>query len=114
MNPTVPEGLLGRTREALGFAALLLPGRRHARRIYDFLTGHNLPGEDSLFINLGYWADPGVRTIDDASRALADAVAEGARLGPGKRLLDCGFGYGDQDIHWIHRFNPTAIDGVNV
>ncbi|MEU1207180.1 methyltransferase domain-containing protein [Nocardia sp. NPDC005825] len=83
-------------------------------RLYDnFINSSNVLGEESLFINLGYWKDnPG--TIDEASAALARLVATEADLGPGDLVIDVGFGFGDQDFLWANEFGPKRITGVNI
>ncbi|MCQ6245747.1 class I SAM-dependent methyltransferase [Streptomyces malaysiensis] len=53
-------------------------------------------------------------TIDEASQALADLVADAGEFGPGDRILDVGFGYGDQDFRWLETCKPEKIVGVNV
>jgi cyclopropane fatty-acyl-phospholipid synthase-like methyltransferase len=69
-------------------------------------------GEQSLFLNLGYW--DGAQTYDAACTRLAEVLGEAAGLAPEDELLDCGFGFGDQDIFWAGRFNPRRITGLNV
>lgn len=81
-------------------------------RVYERLSKHNNLGEKSLFLNLGYW--DGAKTYDDACRRLAEVLGEAAGLAPGQRVLDCGFGFGDQDLFWLERFQPAFIDGLNV
>ncbi len=81
-------------------------------RIYDLLSTHNNLGETSLFLNLGLW--DGARDYDAACRRLAEALGEAAGLGAGQRVLDCGFGFGDQDAFWLERFAPDTIEGLNV
>lgn len=65
-----------------------------------------------LWLNYGYWK--GVNTQDQACRQLADLLAEAAHMGPGQRVLDCGFGFAEQDIHWIATRNPAHITGINI
>ncbi|MGV0635031.1 class I SAM-dependent methyltransferase [Mycolicibacillus trivialis] len=82
-------------------------------QVYDIIGPQNLFGEESLFINFGYWAnDPD--TLDEASRELARLVARAAEFGPSDLVVDCGPGYGDQDILWIKEFKPKRITGVNL
>jgi ubiquinone/menaquinone biosynthesis C-methylase UbiE len=70
-------------------------------------------GRDSLYLNLGYWAD-GVRDYDQAAEALVDQVAAAARIGQADVVLDPGFGFGDQDLRWAKHLRPKQIIGVNV
>lgn len=81
-------------------------------RVYDLLGTRNNLGEESLYLNLGYW--DGAATYDGACRRLAEVLGEAARLAPGQRLLDCGFGFADQDLFWLERFSPASIDGLNI
>lgn len=82
-------------------------------RIYDVVGTRNLFGEESLFINFGYWAN-NPETLDEASRELARLVARAAELKPADTVVDCGPGYGDQDLLWIKEFRPKHITGVNL
>ncbi|GAA5099392.1 SAM-dependent methyltransferase [Nocardia iowensis] len=91
----------------------LLPSGERVGRVYDVVGPQNLFGEDSLFINLGYWRDHPA-TLDEASKDLARLVAREAELGPDDIQLDVGFGYGDQDFLWAEEFQPKQIIGVNI
>ncbi|ODR09527.1 methyltransferase [Mycolicibacillus koreensis] len=82
-------------------------------QIYDIIGPQNLFGEESLFINFGYWAN-NPETLDEASRELARLVARAAEFGPTDLVVDCGPGYGDQDILWAKEFKPKRITGVNL
>jgi len=87
--------------------------RRHrADLVYDLLDEKHLWSDQTQYINLGYWRNAG--GIDEASTHLVHLVGERAALGPDDRVLDAGFGFGDQDIYWMQRFRPRHIDGVNV
>ncbi|GAB0107680.1 class I SAM-dependent methyltransferase [Nocardia sp. JMUB6875] len=112
------ESLAERTgrwaRECLEWSKVpFLPSGERVGRVYDIVGPRNLFGEDSLFINLGYWREHPT-TLDEASRDLARLVAREAELGPGDVQLDVGFGYGDQDFLWATEFGPKQIIGVNV
>lgn len=101
--------------EALGLLGLLVrPRAGDARRIYDLLGTNHLAGEQSLYLNLGYWADASVRTFDEASVALVDLVGSTAELSHEDTVLDAGFGFGDQDLRWYERHQPRSIIGVNI
>lgn len=82
-----------------------------AQRIYDLISTTS-PTEHGLYLNLGYW--DGAATLDEASEALAMLVAETAGIGPGDTVLDCGFGFGDQDILWARRLEPDRVIGLNI
>ncbi|MEB3031992.1 SAM-dependent methyltransferase [[Mycobacterium] nativiensis] len=81
--------------------------------IYDIVGTQNLFGEESLFINFGYWKDKPA-TLDEASRDLARLVARSGDFNARDTIIDCGCGYGDQDILWAQEFGPRRITGVNV
>ncbi len=82
-----------------------------ASGIYD-LVSTNWLSERGLYLNLGYW--PEASNIDEASDGLAMLVAETARVGSGDTVLDCGFGFGDQDILWSQKLKPKQIIGLNI
>ncbi|RKH67388.1 SAM-dependent methyltransferase [Corallococcus llansteffanensis] len=81
-------------------------------------------GREPYWINLGYWRD--VERVDDtnvervgelfreAQAQMAHLLARTARLGPGDSVLDCGFGYADQDLLWAETYKPARIVGVNI
>jgi ubiquinone/menaquinone biosynthesis C-methylase UbiE len=82
-------------------------------QIYDIIGTQNLYGEESLFINFGYWKN-NPTTMDEASRELARLVARGADFNESDIVADCGTGYGDQDILWVNEFGVKHITGVNI
>ena len=82
-------------------------------QIYDIIGTQNLFGEESLFINFGYWKN-NPATLDEASRELARLVARSADFNASDIVVDCGPGYGDQDILWAREFGVKHITGVNV
>jgi erythromycin 3''-O-methyltransferase len=45
---------------------------------------------------------------------MADVLADAAALKPGDRILDAGFGNGDQDFYWASTRSPAQIVGVDV
>ncbi|MFL0156322.1 SAM-dependent methyltransferase [Mycobacteroides chelonae] len=81
--------------------------------VYDIVGPQNLFGEESLFINFGYWRDHPT-TLDEASRDLARLVASSAGFTSKDVVVDCGCGYGDQDILWANEFKVKKITGVNI
>lgn len=85
--------------------------RLETAAIYDLLSTGALT-EQGLYLNLGYWRE--AQDLDAASTALVELVAEQARLGPGDTLLDLGFGFGDQDMHWLAANQPKRIIGLNI
>jgi ubiquinone/menaquinone biosynthesis C-methylase UbiE len=104
----------------LAAAGLLrvLPERKKKRKktsvsdFYDLLSTHNNLGEKSLYLNMGYW--DGATTYDEACERLAEVLGTAAGLAAGQRILDCGFGFADQDLYWMRRFDPAMIDGLNI
>ena len=79
--------------------------------VYDLIGTTSLT-ENALYLNLGYWRD--VDTIDEASEELALLVAKRGGMGPGDIVLDCGYGFGDQDILWTRKMKPEKIIGLNI
>jgi SAM-dependent methyltransferase len=102
-----------RLREGLGYLNWLFNPFHgmDASGIYDLLAT-NSPTERGLYLNLGYWRD--AQDLDAASDALAMLVGETAALGPEDTVLDCGFGFGDQDILWAQTLKPARIIGLNI
>jgi ubiquinone/menaquinone biosynthesis C-methylase UbiE len=91
---------------------LLSPSPRlTAVEVYDLL-GSDSPTERGLYLNLGYWRE--ATSFDAASEALVHLVGAAARMGPSDRVLDCGFGFGDQDLLWARTRKPAQIVGLNV
>lgn len=82
-------------------------------QIYDIIGTQNLFDEESLFINFGYWKN-NPATLDEASRDLARFVARSGDFDATDIVVDCGPGYGDQDILWVNEFGVKHITGVNV
>lgn len=92
---------------------LVNPSRRRAHVLYELVSTDNYLTQRTLFRNVGYWKDSPA-TLDDACEALAQLTGEAARLSAGDRVLDAGFGFGDQDMYWMEHFAPQAIVGLNV
>ncbi|MDJ0740438.1 MAG: class I SAM-dependent methyltransferase [Gammaproteobacteria bacterium] len=82
-----------------------------APSIYELL-GRDGPTSRGLYLNLGYWRD--ATTLDDACEALVRLVGDAARFRAGDRLVDCGFGFAEQDIYWARRSPTLGIIGLNV
>jgi len=79
--------------------------------VYDLIGTSSLT-EHALYLNLGYWRE--ANTIDEASEALALLVAKKGGMGPGDTVLDCGYGFGDQDLLWARKLKPEKIIGLNI
>ena len=67
---------------------------------------------ESTYLNMGYWKD--TNNIIKASEALINLVVEKAEIKNGHKVLDLGFGYGDQDIYIANKFVDTKIYGLNI
>jgi ubiquinone/menaquinone biosynthesis C-methylase UbiE len=114
MKPSVGASWATRAREFVQFSALLLnPTRKRADLLYELASVDNYFTERTLYRNVGYWKNS-PKTLDDACEALAHLAAEKAELGSSDRLLDVGFGYGDQDMYWTETFKPREIVGINI
>jgi hypothetical protein len=72
-------------------------------QIYDIIGTQNLFGEESQFINFGYWKNKPT-TLDEASRDLGRLVAQSGDFNTSDIVVDSGTGYGDQDILWTNRY----------
>jgi erythromycin 3''-O-methyltransferase len=103
-----------RARELTQSLALLFD-RSHNRAdlVYELAATDNYLTERTLYRNVGYWKK-GETNLDDASEALAHAAGDGLQLSAADRLLDVGFGYGDQDMYLMEHFQPREIVGVNI
>jgi microcystin synthetase protein McyJ len=72
----------------------------------------NYPLEpQSSWGNLGYW--PTASTFPEAGQALAKLVGNTAQLTTSDRLLDLGFGCGDQLSVWLEHFGIKSVFGLN-
>lgn len=104
-------------REAVTLARvarmLMTPPSRRVRRLYEVYDYNNLMTDHSAYINMGYW-NSGCETLDEASEALVDLLAESADFRAGDDILDVGFGYGDQDFRWLKTREFASITGINV
>jgi ubiquinone/menaquinone biosynthesis C-methylase UbiE len=100
-------------RETIGYLHWLFNPFQalNAPHVYDLLATRTL-GRRALYLNLGYWRV--ARDYDDACQAMADLLAESVGLGPGDRVVDVGFGFADQDMHWMETYGPRSIVGLNV
>jgi microcystin synthetase protein McyJ len=65
-----------------------------------------------LWLNLGYWKT--ARKYPDACRDLATYLGEIAEFNKSDYILDCGFGFAEQDFLWINKFQPEKITGINI
>ena len=82
-----------------------------ASDIYELVSTNAYSGK-GLYLNLGYWKT--ARTIDEACVDMAMLVANSAGVGAGDKVVDVGFGFGDQDMLWMERLGPAHITGLNI
>jgi erythromycin 3''-O-methyltransferase len=82
--------------------------RMHTNGFYSEILGIR-----SMYVNFGYWA-PGCDDHDEACQALAERLAAAAGITGGDHVLDVGFGYAEQDFHWMRTREPRHITGVNI
>ena len=120
-----------KTARNLKNALLADPARFYTNDVGPWVPGMPQPlqvragtGREPLWLNLGYWRD--VEKVDEnncervgelfpaAQRQMAHLLAKTARLAAGESVLDCGFGYGDQDLLWAEEYKPSRITGINV
>lgn len=71
------------------------------------------PDGKTRFQNMGYWTD-GIATLDDASAALAQFVAQAGEFSGLDRILDVGCGFGDQDFLWMEDHSPERLLAVDI
>lgn len=67
--------------------------------------------------NLGYWhglAGQTISTYSQACRALADLVAQKAGLNEQSKVMDVGFGCGDQLLLWLNKYKVRSLRGINI
>ena len=114
MNNTKRPSLMHDVVMAAKAVRLAVSGQSgKARRLYELFPATTMVNERTTFINMGYWQSPD-DTLDDACEALAEKFADHAGISKGDDVLDCGFGYGDQDFLWLRRHDPAKIVGLNV
>ncbi len=82
-----------------------------ASDIYELVSTNAYSGK-GLYLNLGYWKT--ARTIDEACVDMAMLVANAAGVGASDKVVDVGFGFGDQDMLWMERLTPAHITGLNI
>ena len=88
--------------------------KARAERIYDLLATNNYLGRNSLYLNLGYSDGPDADDYDAACNRMAHELALAVGMQPRHTVLDCGFGFADQDLYWAKTFRPARIIGLNV
>ncbi|EMJ91703.1 class I SAM-dependent methyltransferase [Leptospira alstonii] len=78
----------------------------------DTLTHLYLNPENSSWANLGYWKN--TSDYPTACRTLARLLGKRADLKPGLKVLDLGFGCGDQFFVWKEEFSLDFADLIGV
>ena len=84
--------------------------KKQTSEFYD-LSERLLNGGDAYWGNLGYW-----QAGDDYSTAcegLAHQLANAVNLNQDSRILDAGFGCGDQLLLWLKDYNIQFLCGIN-
>ncbi|MFT5171335.1 MAG: ubiquinone/menaquinone biosynthesis C-methylase UbiE [Candidatus Marinamargulisbacteria bacterium] len=98
---------------SLSFLSLLVPVQGRVQRLYAAMGENSYFTDEKLFINLGFWEGE-TRDLDVACEALADKMATTAGLQSTDRVLDVGFGFGEQDVFWMKTYSPAEIIGINI
>jgi len=83
------------------------------QRVNEAYQERNVLGLKKLYMNWGLWDDT-TRELDDAALALVLHLGRLAELGPDAKLLDVGFGFGDQLIDWCTHANLGSAEGLNI
>ncbi|KAJ3057366.1 hypothetical protein HK097_008461 [Rhizophlyctis rosea] len=65
---------------------------------------------DTLWLNMGYWRE--AKGFQEACEALARLVGDGGQIQKGDKVLDFGYGCGDQLLFWHRTYTPSLIVGV--
>lgn len=82
-------------------------------RVNPAYQARNLMGRHTLYINWGLW-DAATPDLDAACTTLVRHLARLAGLAPQSRLLDVGFGFGDQLIEWCRCADVQRCEGINI
>lgn len=89
--------------------------KREFHDLAETLLNHESSSESggaTAWGNLGYWEH--ARSYPQACAALADQLGTRLQLGADTRLLDIGFGCGDQILHWRQHYGVREITGLNL
>jgi len=101
----------GRFTSIFSSFGLFIPKAINISTLYQ-LWGLHILSDNSKFINLGYWKN--AACMDDAGRDMAHLLGEYAEISTDDKVLDVGFGFGDQDLYWMKTFKPKNITGLNI
>lgn len=89
-------------------------------RANDVYRARNVLGRETLYMNWGLWeassptGRPAIRDLDEAARTLVLQIGRLARINPEVRLLDVGFGFGDQLLDWCRHSGLRHGEGINI
>lgn len=67
---------------------------------------------DCYYLNLGYWKN--TNNTKKACEQMIDRVIQYSNLHKSQKLLDVGYGYGDQDIYIATKIPHLTIYGINI
>ena len=104
-----------RPMSALGLVYRLLfaaRARDRADLCYEFMGADNCPSPDCKYLNLGYWKT--ATNYRAAAEAMVDLLADAADIREGDVVVDCGCGFGEQDLRIARMRNPARISALNV
>ncbi len=73
----------------------------------------NVFGRKKLYMNWGLWDNTTI-DLDDAAFALVMKIGQLANLEKNTKLLDVGFGFGDQLIDWALHTELGSAEGINI
>jgi cyclopropane fatty-acyl-phospholipid synthase-like methyltransferase len=82
-------------------------------RANDVYRVRNVLGRETLYMNWGLW-EPAIRDLDEAARTLVLQIGRLAQISPEIRLLDVGFGFGDQLLDWCRHSGLRHGEGINI
>ena len=88
--------------------------------IFEKFSGYNklfkvlkkVKGNDKEFMNFGYWTDK-TTSLSEANTNLCDYLLKHGNIEKGKRILDVGCGYGEQDFY-IHSKVKQKINCLDI
>jgi len=109
-------------RESLKLLYILIKNSFSSRNVADYYQeiGDDILGlnedfknkEKSLWLNCGYWKN--ARNYNNACEDLCLLMAKSGQFNTNDTLLDVGFGYGEQDLYWMEKYNLKKIVGINI
>jgi erythromycin 3''-O-methyltransferase len=73
----------------------------------------NVSGNGKNYMNFGLW-DGGSKTLEDSNERLCDLVADRSDFPSAKRVLDVGFGHGEQITRWNKKNKDMVILGIEL